>query len=82
MPSQLYIEFEATGDAIPSQQPECRKLDENHELLIIPLVIEKPMIYLHEICSQIESATGVRISRSSVCCLIKRNGFTRKKYKL
>ena len=36
-------------------------------------------LYLHEICAKIVEATGITVSGSTVCKVLHRNGFTRKK---
>lgn len=78
---RIYQRFERTGSvnpAPPRRRPECRKLDELHELLVIALVTENPCISLKEMCNQLKEATGLDISGPTVCRVIKRNGYTRK----
>lgn len=62
-----------------STRPNVRKLDQYCELYIIALLLENPGLYLAEICQRIEQATGIVVSGSTVCRLLKRNGITRKK---
>ena len=79
---RLYARYVDTGDVAPKIQPACpnaRKLDNLHELYIIALVHENPALYLHEICAMIVEATGITVSGSTVCKVLHRNGFTRKK---
>lgn len=79
---RLYKKFVTTGKLSPSKRtsrPEARKLDELHELYIISLLLENPGLYLDEICSKIRDSTGVTVSGSTVCRVIRRNGLTRKK---
>ena len=79
---RIFKRFESTGDVAPlarGRRPDKRKLDDYHELYIIGLVTENPAINLQEICSKIEEATYVRVSGSTVCRVLHRNGFTRKK---
>ena len=48
----VYEKYEI-GDVAPRCQtvrPDCRKLDQHHELYIIALNHENPAVYLHEIC--------------------------------
>ena len=78
----IYKQFERTGSVEASksrERHECRKLDCFHELLIIALVAENPCMSLHEICMQIEEATGLVVAGSTVCRVLKRNGYTRKR---
>ena len=43
------------------------------------IIHENPCLYLREICQAIYKATGVNVSGSTVCRILRRNGFTRKK---
>lgn len=79
---KIFKRFECTGDVRPLRRgvrPDKRKLDGHHELYIIALVAENPGISLHEICLKIEEATYVSVSGPTVCRVLHRNGFTRKK---
>lgn len=79
---RIFKRFETTGDVAPLRRcgtPSKRKLDDHHELYIIGLVTENPGITLREICSKIEEATYVQVSGATVCRVLRRNGFTRKK---
>ena len=79
---RLYTRYAQSGEVAPSQRearPLARKLDELHELFIIGLIAENPGLYLYEICQRINEATGVEVSGSTVCRVLQRNGFTRKK---
>jgi transposase len=79
---KLFKKFEDTGDVVPKTYPaklEWRKLDDLHELYIIGLVAENPGLYLREMCQKIYDATGVRVSDSTLCRTLRRNGFSRKK---
>ena len=81
---RIYTRFVRTGDVIPlerSSRPECRKLDDLHELFIMGLICENPSLYIGEICSKIAEVTNITISTSTVCRVIHRNGMTRKKIK-
>ena len=53
-------------------------LDDYHEIFLIGLVSESTTIHLHELCQAIYYATNVQVSVSTVCCVLKRYGFTRK----
>lgn len=43
------------------------------------LVLENPSMYLQEICQEVHHATGKQVSPATVCRLLARHGFTRKK---
>ena len=80
--SQIVWEVVKTRDVAPTAQPErpdSRKIDHLHELYIIGLIYENPAVYLSEICSKIKETTGMVVSGPTVCKVIRRNGFTRKK---
>ena len=74
--------FMETGDVIPRRVPsreELRSLSHSDELLIMGLIIDSPSKYLSELCSAIEDVCGKRVSPSTVCKIIHKHGFTRKK---
>ena len=79
---RIYTRFRVTGDVAPRKQPlrrQHRKLDDCHELLIMGIVLNNPCIYLREVCTIIKESTGIQVSGATVCRVLKRNGFTRKK---
>ncbi len=55
-----------------------RKLDDLHELLILGAVFSNPSLYLRELCHLVVEVTGVSVSGSTICRLLRRNGFSRK----
>ena len=76
----IWEKFVSEDDVSASKQPEREHiLDDHHELLIIAIVLEQPDIYLREICEYIHSATGTSVSESTICRVLKRHGYTRKK---
>ena len=78
---RIYKRFELTGDVEPMKprrRYECRKLDAHHELLLIVLINENPCMYLHEMCQEIEEATGLQVAGSTVCRVLRKNGYIRK----
>ena len=42
-------------------------------------MLESPALQLQEVCKAVEEFSGVVISSSTVCRLLKKHGFTRKK---
>ena len=79
---RIFSRFKMSGDVVAKNQPlrpQTRHLDDYHELLIIGIISENPCTYLREIRSIIKEATGVIVSEATVCRVMKRNGFTRKK---
>ena len=74
--------FEHTGDVMAKglrKRPKVCKLDYHHQLYVITLVLDKPNIYLSELCSAIKEITDIHISSSTICKLLARYGLTRKK---
>ena len=79
---RLYQRYVRSGNFTASKRsnrPQCRKLDEHHELLILGLLMENPGLYLNKICSKIQEVTGATVSAATVCRLLKKHGYTRKK---
>ena len=83
---RIYKQFEVSGDiATPTNarkpRPDLRVLDEHSELIVIGLILESPTLYLHEICQTIQEVTSLSVSQATICRLLHRYGFTRKKVK-
>lgn len=80
---RLHKRFIRTGDfstrGVRSDRPERRSLDEHHELYILGLLMDNPGLYLREICSKVYNITRIRVSEATVCRLLQRHGYTRKK---
>ena len=80
---RIYHLFEQSGNVCPkpnnTPRPDTRKLSDDMELFIIGLVLENPGIYLSEVCKEVEDISGIVVSDSTVCKLIRRHGLTRKK---
>ena len=74
--------FEQNGDVQPNRVPQRtdhRLLSHSDELFIIGLIIESPSLYLRELCHAIEDLCGKMVSPSTICKIIHKHGFTRKK---
>lgn len=74
--------FQRTGSVDakpPSKRPDLCKLDDHHQLYIISMVLDNPTLYLGEICTAIKDVTGTVVVPSTVCKLLGRYGFSRKK---
>ena len=61
--------------------PREHFLSDHDEFLLIELVSENPAIHLHEIQIQLLQTTGTNASAATLCCTLRRPGFTRKKLK-
>jgi len=80
--SNIISLFERTGDVEtkqPRPRPHLHKLDEGDEFSIIGTVMQHPNMHLLEICKEIELLSGVSVSPSTICRLLKRYNFSRKK---
>ena len=76
----IWQKFEVTGDIskkIPAERE--RFLEEHHEMLILWILTTHPDMYLSELSSYIHSETGTVVSNSTICRLLKRHGYSRKK---
>ena len=72
--------FTQTGDVHVKKHPKRdRKLDRYHEIYIINLILDSPSLQLKEITSKVLQITGTSVSSSTLCRLLARFGFTRKK---
>lgn len=81
---RIFARFRDTGSLSPQERhgkrrPSRRKLDDLHEVYILGIIADNPGLYLLEITSKIKEATNVVVDGSTVCRLLRRNGFTRKK---
>ena len=54
-------------------------LMKSHERLLLAVLMETPTLYLHEMCKHILDTTEVVVLESTICRLLRRHGFTRKK---
>lgn len=73
--------FEHTGEvaAKTSNREATRTLSEYDELTVVGLLLDDPSMYLSEVCQKIAALTGIVVSPATICRVIHRNGFTRKK---
>ena len=66
--------FKMTGEVRTQptrpNREHLRSLDEYHEYFMVGLIFECPTLYLHEICESVERATNLKISPSTVCCVL------------
>ena len=79
---KIYTRFVETGEVAPLKprpRPDSRALDEFHVIYVLNLLTENPSLYLGELCQKIRATTGIDVSGSTVCRLIKKNGMSRKK---
>ncbi len=48
-------------------------------MFILGLILETPSLYLKELCCEVKDISGVEVCEATVCNLLHRHGFTRKK---
>ena len=56
-----------------------RLLSEHEELLVIGFLLDNPALYLNEVCQKLFDVTNIMVSVPTMCRIIQRHGFTRKK---
>ncbi len=79
---RINSKFSATGGVgcvVRKRRPQTRRLDVHEELYAIATVLENPSMYLSEICQELKEATGVFVSPSTICRIIRAHGISRKK---
>ena len=79
---RIFQKFASSGDVQAVQRrcrPELRALDEHSELIIIGLILESPTLYLDEVVQEVKEITSLTVSPTTICRLLKRYGFTRKR---
>ena len=80
----VWKRFVLTGDVESRKPParyESRTLTQQHEQIVVGLVMEDPAMYLKEMCDKILEITRIPVSASTVCRILHRHGLTRKKIK-
>ena len=72
--------FKATGEVDHKKPPPReRKLDRHHELYIIGFILHFPTLQLSELVDKVKEISGTTTSTSTLCRLLAKHGFTRKK---
>ena len=81
-PRTVYKLFEQTGGVDPRGQPsrtDVRSLNGTDEFCTVGLVLENPSMYLQVICQEVYNVIGKQVSSPTICRLLARHGFPRKK---
>jgi len=76
---RIYKRFEETGEVErkkPQSRENLRNLSARDKLFIIGFILGNPVLYLEEICREVDKVLGKQVSAPTVCHL---HGFTRKK---
>lgn len=74
--------FEETREVRGKKQPareSLRKLEAQDKIFIVGMVLENPSLYLQEICQDVADVLGKQVSAPTICCVLVRHEFTRKK---
>jgi transposase len=75
--------FDSTGSvdkqACPDKGLALKALTTYDEFIIMELVLQRPGIYLREICQELQQSTGTDVSEPMVCRFLQKAGFTRTK---
>jgi len=76
--------FEATGSVNPKIAicEDKRLFDGQQELYIMGMVVDNPSLYLGELCQKVSQLLHITASPSTICRLIYRHGFSRKRMQL
>ena len=78
----IWSRFMLTGDVSAKKQPpryKRRKLNEYEELLLTGLILEQPQLYISEMRKHIHDVIGLEVSNTTICRILGKHGFTRKK---
>ena len=77
----VYRHFKETGEVAPAKADYQDRgvLNSHQQLIVIGLLLENPGLYLGEVCGVVADVTGVHVSASTICRIIHKHGFTRKK---
>ena len=79
---RIYKQFESTGSVkarVSVGRKEDRLLSESEEALLLGIVMENPSLYLREMQSQIKDLLEISVSQATICRILHRHSFTRKK---
>ena len=57
-----------------------RKLDDNHCIFLIGLVLEAPFLYLSELCKKVREVSGIDVCLATICTVIHRQWIYQKDY--
>ena len=78
----VFKAFESSGEVSsnpPQDRRDSRSLTSSEEMFVVGLVFENPCLYLRELCQQVQDISGLSVSVSTICPLLRRHGLSRKK---
>ena len=78
----VFKTFQNSGEVSNSSERERADLlvlTASEEMFVVGLVLESPCLYLRELCQRVEDKSGFSVSVSTICRLLGRHGFSRKK---
>ena len=73
--------FENTGSVSPTKpdRENTRILTGHEELFIFVFLLDNSALYLYEVCQKVFDVSSIVVSEPTVCRIIHRHGFTRKR---
>ena len=74
--------FETTGNVQQGEHGDRetgKVLTTYDQFLVMELVLDRPGIYLHEVCQELQQTTGTEVSEATICKLFQKCGFTHTK---
>ena len=77
----VFKAFESSGEVScnpPQDRRDSRSLTSSEEMFVVGLVFENPCLYLRELCQQVQDISGLSVSVSTICRLLRRHGLSRK----
>lgn len=72
-------QFDDKGTVAAKKNKGYHKLSDYEEFAILEALVERPFMYLKEVCRHVYDATGTVITESAVCRFLQRNNFSHKK---
>ena len=67
------------GTVAAKKNKGYHKLSDYEEFAILEALVERPSMYLKEVCRHVYDTTGTVITESAVCRFLQRNNFSHKK---
>ena len=71
--------FDDEGTVAAKKNKGHHKLSDHEEFAILEALVERPSMYLKEVCTHVFHVTGTIITESAVCRFLQRNNFSHKK---
>ena len=80
--ARIVDRFELTREVTRSVKPATECILHEHKVFVLmQIVLERPIVYLHELQRALAQTTGMFVSEATICRTLKHFGFSRKKMK-